>query len=1052
MDVINNDILHSGVAHDENPPGRGSGRYAWGSGENPRQHQFDFLSEVSNLRKNGYSDEEIAKVLIGEKAKPSELKAMIFSSVTVSNSKINEMRKSGMTDSQITEVIFGPGFTVNDLKAKMAIADKRERMEMVKLVTEEYAKTITDANPKGNKSEVARKLGINESSVRSYLDEAKASNGNKYWQTADELRRAIDKSGIGVIDVSKGTEISLGVTDNTKKVAIALLQEEGYVKTWVQIPQMGTHEKTTMMVLAAPPSEGESYKDVISKVQKNKYDISSIDDYSPDAGISFFVPEYPSSMDSNRIYIRKSSEGGKDKDGVIELRRGVKDLSLGNSQYAQVRIAVDDSHYMKGMAIYSDDIPEGYDVVYNTSKPDDWPMIGPDKNKEILKRLKDDKDNPFGATIKEGGQSYFEDPKGIYVKDGEGYKKAKKSDQGKQRYSLSPINKINEEGDWDTWSRNLSSQFLSKQPLKLINQQIDLTVASKKAELDEIMNLTNPVIKKKLLSDFAEQCDKQAADLSVKGFRNQAFQVILPVTGLKETEIYAQNFKDGDTVALVRYPHSGIFEIPVLTVNNKNKAGKDILGNAKDAVGINPKTAAILSGADFDGDTVVVIPMKSNNVNVKSRKPFKELIDWDFHDIYRLPDDAKAPAERTKQQEMGKVTNLIMDMTLAGAEDEDILKAVKHSMVVIDMVKHRLDYKQSEKDNDIIALKKKWQGTSRNGQPKGASTIITRAKSEAHPNKRREITRESDMTPEELKAFRSGKKIFRSIDPELANLIKTESPELYSKQVADKLGISESQVKSYIGDRVRIKDPAKMTEQELAIFESGHKVYRQTKPKPRQEKIPTMYIHDDAMDLVRDPTNAKEVAYARYANTLKDISNQARREYRSIKPTKIDPVAKETYSKEVAELNSLLRVAKSNSPRERKAQRLANKIVAEKIKSNPELENDNEHLSREKGRALNAARAAVGAKKQKIVLTDRQWQAIQANALSTNTVTEILMNSDTDRFRELATPKNRVGLSNAQLAKAKAMINTGMYTNKEVAESLGISTSALYKYLNEGES
>ena len=270
---------------------------------------------------------------------------------------------------------------------------------------------------------------------------------------------------------------------------------------------------------------------------------------------------------------------------------------------------------MKGMAIYSDDIPDGYDVVYNSSKPDDWPMIGEDKNKEVLKRLKDDKDNPFGATIKAGGQSYYPDDKGDYIFTGDGYKKANKSDKG-ERYSLSPINKINDEGDWDSWSRNLSSQFLSKQPIKLIKQQIDLTLKSKKVELDEINSLTNPVIKKKLLDDFADQCDRQAADLTVKGFKNQAFQVILPITDLKENEIYAQNYKNGDVVALIRYPHSGIFEIPILTVNNNSKVAKDILGKAKDAVGINPKTAQQLSGADFDGDTAMVIPMKSNNIMI----------------------------------------------------------------------------------------------------------------------------------------------------------------------------------------------------------------------------------------------------------------------------------------------------------------------------------------------------------------------------------------------------------------------------------------------------
>lgn len=1048
MDVNNTDILHTGVAHDENPPGRGSGRFAWGSGENPGQHQFSFLSEVERFRNLGYSDTEIAKVLIGPNATAAELKQTLFSNTQVSLSKVKQLREQGKTEKEIAKILLGRDATVNDLKAKIAIADKRERMEMMKKVTELYAKTITADKPEGNKSEVARQLGINESSVRSYLNEARASNTNKYWATADALKKAIAESEKGFIDVSKGTELTLNVTDNTKKIAIALLQEEGYVKTWIAIPQLGTNEKTTMMVLAAPPAEGETIKDVNARVQKNKYDYGTINSFSPDGGVHFFVPEYPSSVSSDRIYIRTPSEGGKDKDGVIEIRRGLDDLNLGGSLYAQVRIAVDDSHYMKGMAMYSDDIPDGYDVVYNSSKPDDWPMIGPDKNKEVLKRLKDDPDNPFGATIKAGGQSYYEDPKGKYVQDGLVYRKATKSDKG-TRYSLSPINKIYEEGDWDTWSKNLSSQFISKQPLKLLNQQINITVASKQAELEDIMNLTNPVIKKKLLNDFAEQCDKQAADLTVKGFKNQAFQVILPVTGLKENEVYAQNYDDGDTVALIRYPHSGIFEIPILTVNNKSPKGKKALGQARDAIGINPKTAQQLSGADFDGDTALVIPMKSNNIKISSKPYPKELVDWDFHEIYRLPDDAPTPKKSFMYQKMGETTNLLMDMTQAGAPIEDVIKVVKHSMVVIDANKHRLDWKQSEKDNNIIALKHEWQGTAANGQPKGASTIITKAKSQAHPTKRREITRESDMTPEELARFKEGKKVYRSIDSELAKIIAKEPPEVYTKLVATKLGIPESQVKSYIGDRKRIKNPDDMTPEEKKIYDSGHKVYRQVKPKARTEKVPKMYTVDDAMELVKNPNNPKEIAYANYANTLKSIANTARKESRAIKPTKVDPIAKEAYKTEVAELMSALRIAKSNAPRERKAQALGNKILGDKIKSNPELENDSEHYSREKNRSLVAARAAVGAHKQLINITDKQWQAIQANALSANTVHEILMNTDADRFRDLATPKTQTTVPSFKIAKAKAMMESGMYTNKEIAADLGISTSTLYKYLNE---
>ena len=65
------------------------------------------------------------------------------------------------------------------------------------------------------------------------------------------------------------------------------------------------------------------------------------------------------SVDSKRVKIIYAEDGGTDKDGVMELRRGVEDLDLGGSQYAQVRIGVDGTHFIKGMAIYRDDMPDG---------------------------------------------------------------------------------------------------------------------------------------------------------------------------------------------------------------------------------------------------------------------------------------------------------------------------------------------------------------------------------------------------------------------------------------------------------------------------------------------------------------------------------------------------------------------------------------------------------------------------------------------------------------------------------------------------------------------
>ena len=101
----------------------------------------------------------------------------------------------------------------------------------------------------------------------------------------------------------------------------------------------------------------------------------------------------------------------------------------------------------------------------------------------------------------------------------------------------------------------------------------------------------------------------------------------LPLERMKETEVYAPNFKNGEHVCLVRYPHSGPTEIPDLIVNNKNKEAISIFGKTpKDCVVINPKVAAQLSGADFDGDSVVVIPNKGGKT-INTAEPLGHMVD-----------------------------------------------------------------------------------------------------------------------------------------------------------------------------------------------------------------------------------------------------------------------------------------------------------------------------------------------------------------------------------------------------------------------------------------
>jgi hypothetical protein len=497
----------------------------------------------------------------------------------------------------------------------------------------------------------------------------------------------------GFIDVGVGVERypEVGVSRNRLDVAIAKLEEEGYTRHKIRVQQLGTGEFTNVMVLAPP---GTQYVDVI----RNKDKIRQISEHTEDGGRSWLGLEPVQSIDSNRVLVNYAETGGAEADGVIFVRPGVDDVSLGGSTYAQVRIAVDETHFLKGMAVYKDGLPPGKDLVFNTNKK----RSEVENDKAVMKPLRRtldgqvDQDNPFGASIKPGGQH------GV-------------------------MNIINEEGDWSNWSKNLSSQMLSKQSPELAKQQLNMTFERKQQELDEIMALTNPTVKRKLLYSYAGDADSSAVHLKAAAMPRQATHVLMPVQSLKTNEVFAPNHKNGDRVVLIRYPHGGTFEIPELTVNNKNREAQKLLGKqTPDAIGINPRVASRLSGADFDGDTVLVIP--NNRGDIKTSPALTGLKDFDPIRSYPAYEGMPEVKNRTMQIQMGSVSNLITDMTIKGATAEELARAVRHSMVVIDSNKHQLNYKLSAQHNNIDQLKKKYQSPPNYG----ASTIISRAESELH--------------------------------------------------------------------------------------------------------------------------------------------------------------------------------------------------------------------------------------------------------------------------------------------------------------------------------
>ena len=840
-------ILHYGVK-------RRSGRYPWGSGEDPFQGEGLFLSDYRKLRDSGMSEIDIA----------------------------NEM-----------------GLTTTQLRNSITYATKQER--------DFQNQQITTLKEQGlSNTDIAKQLGVSEGTVRNRLTQKKSpkvSRSQQLENVESVLAESLERTGH--LDVGVGVERQLGVNRNTFNAVVNHMVENGdlYIHN-IQIKRLADPSKyTTVKVL----SKEKDYVNVL----KDSDNIGNLEYQSEDRSMSMpekFKP--PVHVDLNRIMIRYAEDGGAEKDGLIELRPGVEDLDLKNARYAQVRIAAGDDLYMKGMATYTDSkLPDGIDIVYNVTKSRGTPKEGVFKKMKADPSLESNPETLFGTSLKQQGQR-------------------------------GALNILNEEGDWDTWSTTMSSQFLSKQPLNLIREQLGKTYNSLVNEYNELTSLTNPIVRRHLIDKFSQGLDSKARILSAKGLPGTKNHVILPMPGMKANEIYAPNYNNGDRVALVRHPHGGIFEIGDVIVNNNNPQAKKLIGtDAPDAIIMHPSMAHKLSGADFDGDTVLVIP--NNTGKIKSSRSLKELRNFDPNQ-YKITDpnhphiidkkNMKTIKPRTKELQMGIVSNLITDMTIKGASQSEIARAVKHSMVVIDSEKHGLDYKQSAIDNNITQLKRDYTtrlnpAIGKVGQ--GSSTIVSRSK--------------------------------RHID---------------------------------------ISDPKFKAED----YSSGR---------------------------------AKEQEYVTYINQLTGLKNNATKQIASITNPRMNKVASEVYKPEVQSLNKKLNTALLNAPRERQAQILSNTLYFKNIK--PGMDDDG--IKKLKARSLAQARAETGASRSDIKVTEKEWEAIQARAVSAKTVNDILLNTNIDRVRELATPRQQ-SMTSAKASRAKTLLDGG-YTYGEVAQALGVSPSAI---------
>jgi len=949
-DTPENALAHVGKPHDGPIPH--SGRYAWGSGESPYQRSLDFMTHY------------------------------------------NALRRSGMSDKQIAEA---DGLTLNQLRARKSNSGADVRHHNVAVATKlKAAGWSTTA--------IGRKFGVNESTVRGWLDEDVQKRKDASLGTANMLSDQVKQ--FKYVEVGKGVEQHLGVSRTKMDYALEMLKQSGqYEVKDIRIDQGAKGKKTRIQVLVPVGTERKEIYD-----HKDKIAIPNLGVYTEDGGATWNKVEAPVPIDMSRVFINYTSpdmsRGGVLKDGVIEIRPGVPDLSLGNAMYAQVRIRVGDDKYMKGMAVYSDKVPKGYDIIYNTNKTEAQAA-------KVFKPMAKDKDgnidliNPFGATIRT--DDYSDNPDLIkcqrhYIDPKTGERK------------LSALNVVNEEGNWKEWGRTLSAQMLSKQEPYLAERQLKVMYNRKLDEFNEILGLTNPTIRAHLLEGFADDCDSSAVHLKAAAIPGSASHVIIPIPSMKENEIYAPNYENGSRVALIRYPHGGRFEIADLTVNNLNKEAQKILGAAPDAVGIHHSVAAKLSGADFDGDTVTVIP--NNSGDIKSMAALKGLKDYEPKVLYAKSDDQiKTGKPKNKkdmydangkqlydnfdtQRQMGEISNLITDMTIKGAPTEDICKAVRHSMTVIDAEKHNLDWKRSYEENQIRELKSRYQGVNPNGSLKGASTLISASKSKVYlPDRKAGVWAHDE----------NGKGYRQLYDPETGAKLYSNTGKMSSKKVYDKNG-----------DYVWKQFPVEITTTKMAETQDAYSLSSGT----RMEGI-----------------------YANHANRLKALANRARKEIMSTEDVPYSPAAAKRYSAEVDSLKAKKNEADKHKPLERRAGAIATSLFQMKAAEDPSLWEDHDRAKKERARLMDYARKQMGEKRPRIAFTDKEYEAIQAGAVRKTFLKDLIKECDQDALKQRAMPRQWKAMSPAKLSRARQMLKNGA-TNIEVAQALGVSTSTLYDALN----
>lgn len=1038
--IILDALEHTGVAHDENPPGRGSGRYPFGSGNRQHQHDWDLISRINKLKE---ANPDVSE---------AQLAAMLGYYQYDNSGKVITDPETG-----------APKGSTSKLRAQKQIAVNNKKKD-------EYAECLwytMHTNPATGKpynpSEIGRIIGKNESSVRSILATGQNGNPNKVTDVANKLRKASEEKGY--IDIGKGTELSLNISPDGLKTAVEMLKAEGYTTQEARLKQVGSNgaNETIFKVLCPPGSENKP------PIYRHMDDIKLVDD--PDGIESVLTKKGlgdPPKIDPKRIKIIYDEQGGTQRDGLIQIRAtrdengnlvsASPDLSLGNAKYAQVRIAVNGGpecvtkdnplgvKYIKGMAVYNTDLPENVDICVNSNKSEK------DGMKKALKDIQMNKDgtiasNMFGASVV---QTEYTDPK-----TGE----RKRSAINIVGSSAPNANDAHKEGAWNAWSKNLPAQFLAKQSLPLVQKQLKLAIAAKEDEYNDILSYNNPVVRKKLLEKFGDECNGAACDLKAAPIAGQGVKVLIPVPSLKDTECYCPSLPNGTTVALVRFPHAGPFEIPIRTVNNNNKEANSFMKNAPDAIGITKATADKLSGADFDGDTVIAIPMTRKNskgefdkvVSIKSAPSLPGLKGFDPTAEYGIKNprfskmvDANGKptykyfkSDKEKGIEMGVVSNLITDMYAKGCSDEmELSRAVRYSMVVIDAKKHELNYKAAAEDYGIAELKQKYQSNPDGSH--GASSLLSRAKHPVEVDARSMRSKIDPITGERIflapsQTMEADRKKVRVPAPEGYQWYDKNGKPHKSTWMKDKDG--KDVTKTYDGS-------IKKDTQGRYYYDpgSGKEVWETVGYKKRTQKDYEMNTVKDARELMSQNPSEIEQTYAAYANHMKALGNQARLDSLRTPDLKYSPEAHKEYAEEVKSLDAKLIKAKANAPRERQAQILATSIVNGEFNRRTDLDSDEKRKI--KGQAVKDARARCGAQKDRVKFTEKEWEAINKGAISKSKLEDLLDNADMDNVMSLALPKTSK-ISDAKRSRVIALAKSG-YTYEQIASLVdGVSVSSI---------